>query len=117
MSYSVDLRERVIFYIQSGNNRANASKVFNVGISTVRNWIQLYQETGSLSPRPHGGGFQSKVDADEFQDYIDNHPNKTLHEIGDHFNISHEGAAYNLRKHAYVHKKNSFVLRKKRGKT
>ena len=117
MAFSLDLRERVISYIQAGHNQSDTSKTFNLGIGTILNWIKLYQETGSLSPRPHGGGFQSKVDAEEFKKYVENYPDQTLHEMGEHFGISHEGVAYNLRKHGFVHKKNSSVLRKKRRKT
>jgi transposase len=54
MSYSLDLRERVILYVLSGHTKSSASDVFNIGISTVRRWILLKEKTGNLSPLPHG---------------------------------------------------------------
>lgn len=112
MAYSVDFRECVISYVESGGSRISASRIFKVGERTVRRWISLKEATGSVEPLPHGGGFPSKVDPIAFKQYITENPDKTLHEIGDYFGISHEGAAYNLRKHGYVFKKN-FALRRK----
>lgn len=54
MSYSLDLREKVILYVLSGHTKLSASDVFNIGISTVRRWILLKEKTGNLSPLPHG---------------------------------------------------------------
>lgn len=110
MSYSIDLRTRVVSYVESGGSRLSASRIFKVSERTVRNWINLQRETGSVLCRPHGGGFPSKVDAEKFKQYIADNPDKTLQEIGDYFGVTHEGAAYNLRKHGYVYKKNTSLL-------
>lgn len=116
MAYSIDLRTRVVSYVESGGSRLSASRIFRVGERTVRNWINLRRETGSVSCRPHGGGFVSKVDSTKFKQYIADNPDKTLQEIGDYFGVTHEGAAYNLRKHGYVYKKNTSLPGTQRGK-
>jgi len=113
MAYSLDLRQRVFDYIESGKSILSASTLFNVSEKTVRNWITLYKETGSVCPRPHKGGRKSSIDSKEFTTYVDANPDKILREIGAHFGLSYEGAAYNLRKHGYVNKKNSFIQRKR----
>jgi len=113
MAYSLDLRQRVIDYIHSGGSKITASHIFDVGEKTVRNWVSLYKETGSVNPRPHRGGKRSSVDSDTFKSYVDANPDKTLKELGAHFGLSYEGAAYNLRKHGYVHKKNAALQGKK----
>jgi transposase len=113
MAYSLDLRQRVINYIQSNGSKISASKIFKINEKTVRNWVLLYKETGSVNPRQHRGGKRSSIDSEKFKSYVDVNPDKTLKEIGAHFGLSYEGAAYNLRKHGYVHKKNSVVQGKK----
>jgi transposase len=116
MSYSIDLRTRVLSYVESGGSRLSASRVFKVSERTVRNWINLHRETGSVLCCHHGGGFVSKVDPIKFKQYIADNPDKTLQEIGDHFGVTHEGAAYNLRKHGYVYKKNTSLPEAQRRK-
>ena len=114
--YSIDLRTRVLSYVFSGGSRLSASKIFKISERTVRNWIRLHEDTGSLQPRPHGGGFVSKIDSDEFKGYVADNPDKTLHEMGEHFGITHSGVAYNLSKHGYVYKKNTSLLGTRRRK-
>lgn len=62
MSYSVDLRERVVSYVEPGNSRIAAAKFFKVGERTVQRWVILKHETGTLSPKPHGGTFSFEVE-------------------------------------------------------
>jgi transposase len=114
MSYSLDLRQKVVSYVNSGYSRVSAAKIFGLGESTVRRWISRHKETGDVHPLPHGGGFPSKINAADFKQYVTENPDKTLQEMGEFFGISHEGVAYNLRKHGYVHKKKSALRRKKR---
>jgi len=113
MAYSLDLRQKVVDYVQSGKSKISASKLFGVGEKTVRNWMTLYKETGVVSPRPHKGGKKSSINSGAFKLYVDANPSKTLKEIGAQFGLSYEGAAYNLRKHGYVNKKNAAIQRKK----
>lgn len=39
MGYSLDLRKKVIDYVNKGHSREAASKIFGVGIRTVYRWI------------------------------------------------------------------------------
>ncbi|MCH2038076.1 MAG: transposase [Rickettsiales bacterium] len=114
MAYSLDLREKVVLYVESGCSRVSAAKIFGIGERTVRRWVSKYQSTGNINPLPHGGGFPSKIKSADFIQYIADNPDKTLQEMGEFFGVSHEGVAYNLRKYGYVHKKNSTLRRKKR---
>ena len=112
MAYSTDLRTRVIAYVNAGGSRLSAAKLFDLSEKTVRNWLRLYKESGSVEPRPHGGGFTSKVDSTDFVQYVSEHPDNTLKETGAHFGISHQGVAYNLRKHGYAYKKKHCATKK-----
>src|SRR5437660_1324448 len=62
--YSLDLRRRVLEAWQrgEGSQRQLAAR-FSVHLAFVRNLLRLYRQTGSLEPRPHGGGHHSPADA------------------------------------------------------
>jgi putative transposase len=115
-AYSVDLREKVIAYIESGGSRLLAAKIFSIGERTVRRWITLKKETNSIIPRPHGGGNSPKIDLKSLKEYVDSNPDKTLAELGEKFLVSTTSIWYALRKIDYVYKKNSSLSRKKRRK-
>jgi putative transposase len=54
--YSIDLRERVVAAVETGGmSRRQAAAAFDVGISTVINWVRRLRETGSLAPGKMGG--------------------------------------------------------------
>lgn len=54
--YAVELRSRVVAAVDQGMTLEEAAEVFTVGVATVYRWTALRRETGSLAPRPHGGG-------------------------------------------------------------
>jgi transposase len=49
-SYSLDLRERVIKDWQDDHTQAGIAETFRVSVSTVKEWIKRFRETGSLDP-------------------------------------------------------------------
>jgi putative transposase len=54
--YSTDLRERAVAAVlRDGLSRHQAAAQFGLGASTVINWVQRYQETGSVAPGQMGG--------------------------------------------------------------
>ena len=57
--YSEDLRERVVAAVEGGLSRRRVASQFNVGISTVINWVRRFRETGSVAPHPMGGDHRS----------------------------------------------------------
>jgi len=105
MAYSVDLRVRVIDYIDNGHSVPETANIFQVSINTVRNWLRLKDETGDVFCRAYTGGAKLKVSQDEFENYVNSHPNQTLKEMGEHFGLSHVWAADNLKRYGYVNKK------------
>ncbi len=48
MSYSVDLRERVVNYVRNGGSLAAAAKLFQVGRATIYRWLGV----PDLQPKP-----------------------------------------------------------------
>lgn len=111
MLYSLDLRERVVSYVESGGSRIAASRIFSVGERTVRRWVSLKKETGSLSPRPHKGGYPAKIDLSILKEYVDSNPNKTLGDIGKKFSVAPVSVWQALKKLDYVYKKKRFCTK------
>jgi transposase len=60
--YSLDLRKRVLAACEEGTlTRAEIAQVYQIAESTLYEWLQLWRETQSLSPLPHGGGRTSEL--------------------------------------------------------
>lgn len=54
-AYSLDLRERVVAAVVSGETCRSVAERFDVGVSSVVRWSQRARETGSPAARPRGG--------------------------------------------------------------
>jgi transposase len=62
-AYSTDLRERVVAACDVGDvTRAQIAARFSVSVTWIRKLIRQRRETGSIEPRPHGGGRASAFD-------------------------------------------------------
>ncbi|BAP56963.1 transposase [Thioploca ingrica] len=62
MSYSVDLRERVVKFVMKGNSRRQASNLFEVHYNTVKSWVRIYQAEGRITPSQSAGLKPYKLD-------------------------------------------------------
>ena len=54
-AYSEDLRLRIVAAVDGGMPRSEAARVFGVGRATVKRYLALRRQTGSLDPRPRRG--------------------------------------------------------------
>jgi transposase len=64
-AYSTDLRERVVAACDAGNaTREQIAIRFSVSVAWIRKLIRQRRETGSIAPRPRGGGRASAFDDD-----------------------------------------------------
>jgi putative transposase len=108
MAYSVDLRSRVIDFIHEGNTQESASIVFKVGTSTIKRWLALYSETGSLEKRALDRS-PSKFESEKLNAYIEENPNALLKDITAHFGGSISGAASALKREKITYKKKRFT--------
>jgi transposase len=56
-TYSMDLRERVVAACDEGGaTREGIAARFSVRVRWIRDLLQRRRETGSIAPRPRGGG-------------------------------------------------------------
>jgi transposase len=90
--YSQDLRQRVLDTIQRGDGsvRQIASR-FLVSVSFVTRLLQLHRTTGSVEPRPHGGGNPAVLgpeDLERLRELIRQQPDATLEECRQRLGVS-----------------------------
>ena len=76
-SYSLDLRNRVIAYIQGGGQKVQACKLFNVGRNTLYRWLAQFNEQGHLKPKDKPKAKARKIDEAKLKSYIQSNPDKT----------------------------------------
>nr|CRH04613.1 transposase [Candidatus Magnetococcus massalia] len=105
MSYSTDLRERVVDFINEGGSKAEASRRFKVGLRTIYYWLQR----PDLAPTPRGN-CDRKLKKEELAKHVAAYPDALLRERAEHFGvrISTVSAALTLMK---VRKKNATLRR------
>jgi transposase len=54
-AYSLDLRERVVAAVGSGQSCRRVAVTFGLGAATVVKWWQRYRATGDVAAKPRGG--------------------------------------------------------------
>lgn len=96
--YSLDLRQRVLAACDEGRmKRREIAEVYNVGESTIYEWLKLRETTHSLAPKPHTGGRSSDLDAAVLDELVEAENDRTLAEYatayaertGRRYSISH----------------------------
>jgi len=106
MRYIVDLRQKVMSFIDEGNTIEETSRIFKVGKSTISKWKKLRLESGSLNNRPLNIGFK-KIDPELLKKYVEEHPDAYLKEMAVQFGCSDVGIIKTLRKLKITRKKKS----------
>jgi transposase len=80
--YSQDLRERVVKAVDEGHSRREIVKLFGVSDATIKRYLKLRRESGSLAPKPIPGYPPRKLGAlqEGLQPQLEAHPDATLKE-------------------------------------
>ena len=63
-AYSLDLRQRVVDALQSGQSRPQVSERFGVSLATIDRLARQWRQTQDLSPRPIPGRSRSITEAE-----------------------------------------------------
>jgi putative transposase len=87
MSYSNDLRKKVIDFIENGNSIAEAARVFNITRTTIYRWLRKNRLYGNLSDQPPKRKWK-KIDPKLLIVFVKSHPDFTLAEYAKHFKTS-----------------------------
>jgi transposase len=90
--FSRDLRQRIVDTIsRREGTMAQIAQRFLVSVSFVTRLWQLYRATGSVEPRPHGGGHPAVLTPEDLRrlgEFIADRPDATLAECRDHLGSS-----------------------------
>ena len=83
--YSIDLRERVVQACDAKRGtQGEIAKLFDVSLSWIQKLLRRRRETGTLEPKPHGGGPTPKfkgASLDALKKDLQAHPDASLHEL------------------------------------
>jgi transposase len=110
-AYGIDLRTRVINYLDEGHTYKTTSDLFNVAIRTISNWVSLRKETGSLKAIPVPRSPHKLFDK-ELLEYVKLHPDAYLREIATHFNCRISSAHDALKRLNVTYKKNRRFIKR-----
>jgi transposase len=59
--HPVELRERVVAFVEEGNGHREAGRHFRVSPKFVNDMVRLKRETGGLAPKPQGNPGRGKL--------------------------------------------------------
>jgi transposase len=89
--YHIDLRKRIVDAYQKAEGSVRELAVlFKVAPGTVQNYLKLERETGSVEPRPHGGGPAPRLDdagVRELRAVVEEKNDRTLDEIANELDL------------------------------
>jgi transposase len=84
-TYSMDLRERVVrAYDEELGTQQEIARLFKVSVPWIKKLLRQRRQTGSLAPRPHGGGWTPKFwgrTLEQLKARVDQSPDATLQEL------------------------------------
>jgi transposase len=91
MALSNDLRERIVAAVDHNEgSRREIARRFLVSVSCITRLLKLRRETGSLDPRPHGGGQTPALDQEALEQLrrlVEEQPDATLQELRERLGI------------------------------
>ena len=84
-TYSMDLRERVVAaYDGNTGTQEEVAARFKVSLSWLKKLLRFRRATGSIAPKPHGGGWTPKFSGErleELKKFVEEDPGATLEEL------------------------------------
>jgi len=112
-AYALDLRERVVKFIQGGGSKAEAARRFDLARSSVYRYLVAAQK-GALAPKKSWGHWR-KLDPQKLQAHVKKHPDATLKELQQVFGVSHHAVWVRLGQLGFTLKKTHKISRAQRG--
>jgi transposase len=114
-AYALDLRKRVVQFVQNGGTKAEAARRFDLARSSVYRYLAAAQQ-GALPPKTSWGSWR-KLDPEELSAHVKKHPDATLLELQSIFGVSHNAVWVRLRQLGFTLKKTHKIPRAQRGAT
>ena len=112
-AYALDLRERVVKFLNAGGSKAEAARRFDLGRRTVYRYLAAAKQ-GPLAPKKSWGKWR-KLDPQKLQAHVKIHPDATLKELQTVFGVSHHAVWVRLGQLGFTLKKTHQISRAQRG--
>lgn len=103
MSYSKDLKSRVLEYVGAGGSKASAARLYNVHVSTIYLWLKAGSERPRVKPGPKG---PRKVSYQQISRAIEAQPDRMLKELAADLRVHESTVSRALKKLGLSRKKN-----------
>jgi len=100
MTYSTDLRRRVIARVRSGDGKSAACRLFGISRSTLHSWLNR----ADLSPSQNGFRHR-KLNRKDFERHVADHPDALQRERAAHFKVSANSIRHALKRMGATRKK------------
>jgi transposase-like protein len=92
MSYSTDLRQRVVDFVRQGGSKAEAARIFQVSRGRVYAWLSLPAD--NLEPQKTGPKGSHKLDLQQLEEAIQANPEMTQKELAQQFGVCNSTIHY-----------------------
>ena len=103
MTYSIDLRQKVIKFVTDGGSKTEACRVFSVDRKTIYNWL----DSSSLTPKKHSPRTR-KINKSELIQFVKDNNDMILREYAEHFGV-HINAIWSAFRSLGIRKKNDEI--------
>jgi len=112
MAYDTAFRERAIAFKESGATFKEVNIVFGIDPKTLKSWIKLRDETGSVAYQKVYRERKRKIDKEELKRLVEEKPDAYLAEFAERFDCSVPAVFYALKKLKITLKKRPLPIRK-----
>ena len=102
MSYSIDLRKRVLDFLSEGGSKAEASRMYKVSRMCIYKWLAAENPLRREKPGPRG---PHRLDYAALKQHVADFPDHTQQERAAHFGVSKSCIHYALGKLNITRKK------------
>lgn len=106
MSYSIDLRQRVVAFVEAGGAKAEAARRFSVSEGSVHNWLKR----DNLAPIKVKHR-DRKLNWKALEQHIKDEPDAKLKERAEHFGVHTTAIWYAIKQMNITRKKTAKVSR------
>ena len=103
MSYSVDLRKKVLKY-RAAHTLEKTSETFDISVSAIRDWEKLQKEQGSLEPKELKRNGR-KIKKGELEADVEKYPDDFNWERAKRFKCTEEAIRKAMKRHKLTRKK------------
>jgi transposase len=113
MLYPEEFRKKVLEYIDGFHTQSEVAKMFKINPKTVWSWVKQRKKTGSLKPKKPVRKAR-KLEKEALLQYVREHPDAYLREIGEHFGCVISAVHQRLKNFGITYKKTVVIQRKRR---